>query len=364
MRRLAYWVSLMVLCGGLFLPSLSEGRGNTPPSPSYKRSSPPASNSSRWSGGSSSSKPWGSTPSGGGLSRRSDSLPRSTSTPSPKKEWGTKPPSGGVQGLLPTPEKPKAWGTPPASVAGKSSPPASGLTAGGLSSQAPTSPLGENTQLSGAQGATSVPASGQKQWGTSPGQVAGKGTSAGVNVPTAPAAPNTQPGMPVTKPTESRVDRALANKTRMAGRQYKTRADAMTQFQKDHPLRFEKEPRQRPDYIPETMEVGGRRTRVVYDPIHREYGYYDPYNNHSWVSAMSNLLLMDMMMDNFGYRHQPQVIVVTPTTPTAVASPAQPVVVHQTPAKSSGLGVGAFIFMVVVVIGVATLLVMVGRRHL
>ncbi len=168
----------------------------------------------------------------------------------------------------------------------------------------------------GSGGSTkSTPAAPSKSWGS------GSGGKWGSDVPTVTTPPRTATdpkgkddkgsGMGVTGRdatkstiTKSPADKALYEKAKMSGTTFKTRDEAVKDFQTKNAAKyankFSTEPKVRPDYIPGTTIVGGHSYTVIYNPGMGGYGYY---NGASWImyDAMRDAAMMSMLMNQNHY---------------------------------------------------------------
>lgn len=108
--------------------------------------------------------------------------------------------------------------------------------------------------------------------------------------------------------TKSPADKALYEKAKMQGTSFKTRDEAVKDFQTKnagkYTNKFTSEPATRPSYIPSTTMVGGHSYTVIYNPGMGGYGYY---NGATWImyDAMRDAAMMGMLMNQNHYYYGP-----------------------------------------------------------
>jgi len=102
----------------------------------------------------------------------------------------------------------------------------------------------------------------------------------------------------------SKADRTLYKKAKANGTVFKSRADAKRSFQKKYGQKYSssyaKEPTKRPDHIPRTTSVDGRKHNVEYNQRHGGYGYWGPGGGWVAYSVMRDMVMLNMLM---GHRH-------------------------------------------------------------
>jgi hypothetical protein len=121
-------------------------------------------------------------------------------------------------------------------------------------------------------------------------------------------------GRNATKSTNIGSDKALYEKAKMSGTAFKTREEAVKDFQTKNAAKyttnFTTEPKVRPAYIPTSTTIGGRQHVVIYSPQYGGYGYF---NDGSWVaySVMRDAAMMSTLMNQNHYYYGPTPVVVS-----------------------------------------------------
>lgn len=101
------------------------------------------------------------------------------------------------------------------------------------------------------------------------------------------------------KPKLSSADQAASQKitmTQAAVPRAQAEKEFQTKYAARYPSTFESEPKSRPKYVPQSTTVGGSNYVVIYDPIHRGYGYY---RGGSWYAydALHDAAMLSVLMD-------------------------------------------------------------------
>lgn len=111
-----------------------------------------------------------------------------------------------------------------------------------------------------------------------------------------------------TKPTKrklSTADKKLAEKAKKEGKYHKDRNSAREAFKKQNAAKYTSkyttQPATRPAHIPQTTLVGGVSYNVSYNTGFGGYGYYGPGGAWMMYDMMTDLVMMDMMMNRTGY---------------------------------------------------------------
>jgi len=107
------------------------------------------------------------------------------------------------------------------------------------------------------------------------------------------------------QPKRSAADKQLADKAKAAGTSYKSRDVAAKAFRekysKDYTSKYNTQPSNRPDHIPERTTVGGRSVVVVYDSSHRGYGYYGVGGGWCYYDPWDDPYTMRRLMRRHNY---------------------------------------------------------------
>ncbi len=123
--------------------------------------------------------------------------------------------------------------------------------------------------------------------------------------------PQSSPNQPSGQPAAANLsagDKALAEKAKTAGANYRSREEAVQAFKAKegakYSTQFDREPPSRPAYIPETTNRGGNTYNIIYVPQYRGYGYY---HGGSWVpySLWDDHSQVDRIMRSGNYSHGP-----------------------------------------------------------
>lgn len=146
----------------------------------------------------------------------------------------------------------------------------------------------------------------------------------------ATAAPaKTQTGPVLKAKTESTADTKLREASAMkAGTAFKDQSSAMNDFKAKNGSRyqnnFKTEPAVRPNYIPGRTNVNGQDRDVIFVQG-RGYGYYDSLGTFMMYDAMSDMMMMNMLMShsNYHYPNMPVYQAVQTTGTVMMVAPAK-----------------------------------------
>jgi len=110
---------------------------------------------------------------------------------------------------------------------------------------------------------------------------------------------------PAVANTRTAAEQKAYESAKMQGKAFDNKDAAVKDFQTKNSTKysstFDKEPPKRPEHIPSTYSSGGRSYNVVYDPIHRGYGYYGPGGAWIMYDAMRDAAMMSVLMNHNGY---------------------------------------------------------------
>lgn len=97
----------------------------------------------------------------------------------------------------------------------------------------------------------------------------------------------------------------MYDRAKMNGTAFQSREQATSNFKQkygsQYTNKFSSEPKSRPNYIPQTTNVGGRNYTVIYNQGMGGYGYCGLGGRWMMYDMMMDMAMVDMMMGNHGY---------------------------------------------------------------
>lgn len=124
------------------------------------------------------------------------------------------------------------------------------------------------------------------------------GTAVGTGAVVGAIATTPTTNTPNSKATNS-IDAKLAKNTAVSGKSFTSKADAESAYRakltSQNTYTSSKAPSVRPSYVPQSVNVGGRSTTVIYHSLPSGgygYGYYDPMT-HLFVSLAATHMILD-----------------------------------------------------------------------
>jgi len=103
----------------------------------------------------------------------------------------------------------------------------------------------------------------------------------------------------------SKADQKTAAKARKAGKYHKDRKSARADFKKKNAGKYtssyKTKPATRPAHVPQTTMVGGRSVNISYNVGFGGYGHMGPSGSWMMYNMMSDMIMMDTMMNRTGY---------------------------------------------------------------
>lgn len=111
-----------------------------------------------------------------------------------------------------------------------------------------------------------------------------------VNTTTIPPSSNTKPS--------GWTGGNMAKRKGTQGTVYRSRSEAEAVYRENLKTQWDKEPASRPDYVPRTINVGGRNQDLVFH--NGQYGYYGP--NKTWIAlSAANMLMSGALLAQRGF---------------------------------------------------------------
>lgn len=108
-----------------------------------------------------------------------------------------------------------------------------------------------------------------------------------------------------TKRKLSKADKKLAAKAKKSGKYHKDRKSARSDFKKKNAKKYtstyKTKPATRPTHIPRTTMVGGVSYNIGYNAAYGGYGYMGVGGRWMMYDMMTDIVMMDMMMNRSGY---------------------------------------------------------------
>jgi len=138
----------------------------------------------------------------------------------------------------------------------------------------------------------------------------------------------------VPKKPISAADKKRIASAKSSGKYHKDKKSAQAAFKKNNagkfPSKYATKPTERPSHVPQSTSVGGKSYNVTFNSTHGGYGYMGPSGSWMMYDAMSDIVMMNMMMQRRGY------VIESNYYDTRTVS--RPVVVEH---RSSGCSIGA-----------------------